>query len=98
MANTTPRRAVIKSAEPARQDGPWNRGSPERKISINVPFPEPLMMQLDYLVQNAAIHSKSSFIRNVVEQACARELEKLARVQEAVKRIEQEDKAEKGRR
>jgi hypothetical protein len=56
------------------------------------------MMQLDYLVQNAAIHSKSSFIRNVVEQACARELEKLARVQEAVKRIEQEDKAEKGRR
>lgn len=95
MANTTPRRAVIKSAESARQDGPWNRGSPERKISINVPFPEPLMMQLDFLVQNAAIHSKSSFIRNVVEEACAREIDKLARVQEAMKRIEQE---EKGRR
>jgi len=100
MANTQPRRRSLQApaAKPAKSvehDAPWTRGSPERKISINVPFPEPLMIQLDYLVENRAIHSKSSFIRDVVDAAATLEVEKLRRVQEAVRRIEAEDRARK---
>ncbi|SEH89967.1 hypothetical protein [Paraburkholderia hospita] len=99
LANTTPRRLAAKPApKPSKalqQEAPWSRGNPERKISINVPFPEPLMIQLDYLVENRAIHSKSSFIRDVVDAAAMLEVEKLRRVQEAVRRIEAEDRAKK---
>jgi len=99
MANTTPRRLApkpaAKSSKASQHEAPWTHGNPEKKISINVPFPEPLMIQLDYLVQNRAIHSKSSFIRDVVDAAAMLEVEKLRRVQEAVRRIEAEDRAKK---
>jgi len=86
---------AAKPVNEAGHEAPWNRGDPGRKIAINVPFPEPLMIQLDYLVENRAIHSKSSFIRDVVNEAATREVEKLRRVQAAVRMIEAEDKARK---
>ncbi|MDN7179119.1 hypothetical protein M0D69_14060 [Caballeronia sp. SEWSISQ10-4 2] len=76
---------------------PWSAGNPGVKISINVPFPEPLMIQLDYLVEHRAIHSKSSFIRDCVEAAAIREIERLRRVQRAVEVIDAEDRARKTR-
>lgn len=74
---------------------PWNAGNPEKKIGINVPFPEPLMLQLDYLIQHRAISSKSSFIRDAVAAAATVEVEKLRRLQEAMRRIEAEDRAKR---
>jgi hypothetical protein len=99
MANTQPKRRMTQTATKPNKAGvheaPWNKGDPDKKIAINVPFPEPLMLQLDYLVENRAIHSKSSFIRDVVNEAATREVEKLRRVLEAVRRIEEEDRARK---
>lgn len=63
-------------------------GDPTRKISINVPFPEPLMRQLDYLLEVRAIRSKSSFIRDAVAEVATRETERALKIQEAVKRID----------
>lgn len=65
-------------------------GDPTRKISINVPFPEPLMRQLDYLLEVRAIRSKSSFIRDVVAEAATQEAARAKRIQEAVKLIDKE--------
>lgn len=50
------------------------------------------MLMLDYLIENKAIYSKAAFIREVVEAAAENELRRLARVKEAIKRIESEDK------
>lgn len=72
---------------------PWSEGDPDKKISINVPFPEPLMLQLDWLIEQRAIRSKSSFIRDAVAEIATRETQRTLRVQEAVRRIEEEDKA-----
>lgn len=80
-------------AQRASAQTPWAEGNPEKKIGINVPFPEPLMLQLDYLIENRAITSKSSFIRDSVAAAATVEVEKLRRLQEAMRRIEQEDRA-----
>lgn len=96
MANTTPRRRTATTPAPKPRkasdvEAPWNDADETRKVAINVPFPEPLMAQLDYLVQNRAIHSKSSFIRDVVAEAATNEIEKLRRVQAAVKLIESQD-------
>ena len=63
-------------------------GDPTRKISINVPFPEPLMLQLDYLLEVRAIRSKSSFIRDAVAEAASKEVKRALKIQEAVKRID----------
>ncbi|MBU9386657.1 hypothetical protein [Burkholderia multivorans] len=96
MANVTPRRRQPSSSaapRPREEDAPWSKGDPDKKFGLNVPLPEPLMMQLDYLVQNRAIHSKSSFIRDVVSAAATAEIEKLRRVQEAMRRIEKEERA-----
>ncbi|AAQ55009.1 hypothetical protein Bcep22_gp77 [Burkholderia phage Bcep22] len=96
MANTKPRPRLSSSGKRPKvteHETPWNEGNPERKIGINVPFPEPLMLQLDYLVKNRAIASKSSFIRDAVAAAATHEVEKLRRVQEAMRRIEEEDRA-----
>lgn len=79
----------------AGQAAPWNAGDPDKKIGINVPFPEPLMLQLDYLVEHRAIRSKSSFIRDVVAEAATREVDRLRKIEEAIRRIDAE---EKGRR
>ncbi len=75
------------------EETPWDQGDPSKKISLNVPFPEPLMMQMDYLIQHRAIGSKSSFIRDAVAAACTEEVRKLWRVREAVRRM---DEGEKG--
>ena len=66
-------------------------GDPTRKISINVPFPEPLMRQLDYLLEVRAIRSKSSFIRDAVAEVASRETDRAMRIQEAVRKIDKED-------
>ena len=67
-------------------EAPWNKGDPSKKIGINVPFPETLMMQLDYLIEHNAIRSKSSFIRDAVAMAATNEIDKLRRLQEAMQR------------
>lgn len=77
----------------AKKDMPWNEADPGKKIGINVPMPEPLMKQLDYLIENKAIRSKSSFIRDVVSEAASAEIERLWRVREAVRRMDAEEKA-----
>lgn len=74
------------------EETPWSEGDPAKKISLNVPFPEPLHMQLDYLLKNRAIMSKSSFIRDAVAAACTEEIKKLWRVKEAVRRMDEDDK------
>lgn len=80
------------------RETPWNDGDPGKKIGLNVPFPEPLMLQLDYLIQNKAIRSKSSFIREAVEAAATAEINRLWRVQEAVQRMDAEEAATGRRR
>ncbi|MNL03449.1 hypothetical protein D3C87_1239870 [compost metagenome] len=74
------------------EETPWNDGDPSKKISLNVPFPEPLHLQLDYLLKNRAITSKSSFIRDAVAAACTEEIRKLWRVREAVRRMDEGEK------
>lgn len=69
---------------------PWKKGDPTRKIGLNTPIPEPLMLQLDYLVENKAIFSKAAFIRDVVSKAAEEEIKRLWKVREAVKRIDAE--------
>lgn len=80
-----------KAANPV-EETPWNEGDPSKKVSLNVPFPEPLHMQLDYLLKNRAIMSKSSFIRDAVAAACTEEIRKLWRVKEAVRRMDEGEK------
>lgn len=74
-----------------KEETPWTNGDPGKKIGLNLQLPEPLMMQLDYLIENKAIHSKSSFIREVVADAATHEVERLWRVREAVRRMEAEE-------
>lgn len=74
------------------EDTPWQQGDPTKKISLNVPFPEPLHMQLDYLLQHRAITSKSSFIRDAVARACEEEVQKIWKVREAVRRMDAGEK------
>lgn len=91
MVNTTPRRTMKPRQKPT-SERPWESGDPGKKIGLNTPISEPLMLMLDYLVENKAIYSKASFIREVVEAAAEKELHRLSRVREAIKRIEAEDK------
>lgn len=74
------------------EETPWSEGDPSKKISMNVPFPEPLHMQLDYLIKHRAISSKSSFIREAVEAAATEEIRKLWRVREAIRRMDEGEK------
>lgn len=76
---------------PADDHTPWSGGDPEKKISINVPFPEPLMQQLDWLIEQRAIRSKSSFIRDAVAEVATREAGRAMRLQEAMRRMDEED-------
>jgi hypothetical protein len=91
VVNVNPRRKT--KAGPKRQGKaapePWRHGDPTRKIGLNTPIPEPLMMQLDYLVENRVIFSKASFIRDVVAKAAEAEIIRFRRVQEAVRKIDQ---------
>lgn len=77
-------------------DRPWNSGDPTRKVSLNVPFPEPLILQLGYLVENNAIRSKSSFIRDAVAKAAEEDVQRLWHVREAVRQMEQKKRPTKG--
>lgn len=70
------------------EDRPWTNGDPTRKISLNIPFPEPLLLQLNYLLENKAIHSKSSFIREAVAKAAEEEVQHLWKVREALRQMD----------
>lgn len=87
MVNTSPRRNMQKRSRPAGEK-PWRQGDPTRKIGLNTPIPEPLMLQLDYLVENKVIFSKAAFIRDVVSKAAEEEINRLGRVREAMARID----------
>lgn len=78
------------ATEPS-DDAPWDSANPDKKMGINVPFPEPLMVKLDYLIEHRAIVSKSSFIRESVAAAADVEIEKVRRLQEALRRMDEED-------
>lgn len=88
MVNTKPRRNMSPRAKPSGGATPWSKGDPTKKIGLNTPIEEPLMLQLDYLVENRVIASKASFIREVVGKAAEEEINRFMRVQEAVKRMD----------
>lgn len=71
---------------------PWEKGDPTRRIGLNTPIPEPLMLQLDWLIENKIIFSKASFIRDVVAKAAEAEIERAHKVREAVRRLESEER------
>lgn len=87
MVNTSPRRTMPKRQKP-KSDRPWDHGDLTKRIGLNTPISEPLMLMLDYLVEQRAIFSKASFIREVVERAAEEEINRLWKVREAMKRIE----------
>jgi len=82
-----PKRDIPKGPEP------WHQGDPTRKIGLNTPIDEPLMLMLDFLVENKAIFSKAQFIREAVTKAAQAEIAHLYKVREAVKRLDLEEKA-----
>ncbi len=88
------KKKVTKKVKPrvTVEDTPWKDGDPTKKISLNVPFPEPLHMQLEYLIEHRAISSKSSFIRDAVARACEEEVQKIWKVREAVRRMDAGEK------
>lgn len=97
MVNVNPRRKSGAQASPSKlskkpDPAPWRHGDPTRKIGLNTPIPEPLMMQLDFLVANKVIFSKASFIRDVVAKAAEAEILRFERLQKALKQIEAEEK------
>lgn len=92
MVNTNPRRLMTTQRRMKPGDTPWSKGDPTKKVGLNTPIPEPLMLQLDWLVENKVIFSKASFIRDVVSAAAEAAITKHRRVQQAVKQIESEDR------
>lgn len=96
MANTSPRRkGAVNGPRPRikESDAPWRKGDPTKRIGLNTPIGEPLMLMLDYLIENRAIYSKASFIREVVASAAEKEVARLWKVREAMEKIEQEDRS-----
>lgn len=95
MVNTSPRRKGSANAprpKVEKSGTPWSKGDQNKKIGLNTPLPEPLMLQLDYLVENRIIYSKASFIREIVAKAAEDAIARHSRVKEAIKRIEAEDR------
>lgn len=92
MVNTNPRRLTTTKRRMKLDDSPWKKGDPTKKVGLNTPIPEPLMLQLDWLIENKVIYSKASFIRDVVAAAAEAAIVKHRRVQQAVKQIESEDR------
>lgn len=72
-----------------KNDRPWIEGDPTRKSHLNLPIPEPLKLQLEYLIEHKAIRSKSSFIIEAIGRAAEEEVQRLWKVQEAVRQMEQ---------
>lgn len=83
--------------DPRDDEAPWHSANPDKKLGINVPFPEPLMVKLDYLIEHRAISSKSSFIRECVSSSADEEIKKLRRLQAAMRHLEEEDRRPKGK-
>jgi len=97
MVNTKPRRkshpAAPSRKRPKHNDpAPWTKGDPTRMYGLNTPVSEPLMLMLDWLVENRAIFSKASFIREVVSKAAEAEIARLRRVRAAVKQLDADDR------
>lgn len=88
MVNVNPRRKAPAKPRKKGDDAPWRHGDPTRKIGLNTPIGEPLMMQLDWLIENKAIFSKASFIREVVSKAAEEEIQRVMKVREAVRRLD----------
>lgn len=78
--------------KPKDEHLPWHDADPTRRVGINVPMPEPLMKQLDYLIEHKMIRSKSSFIRDVVSAAATDEIHKLWRMKDAMRLLEQQER------
>lgn len=74
-------------AKPKGGETPWSKGDPTKKIGLNTPLSEPLMLQLDWLVEKRIIKSKASFIREILERACEDEINKYQRLQEKIAKI-----------
>lgn len=87
MANTKPRRMMPKRELP-KADRPWDKGDPTKKIGLNTPIPEPLMLQLDFLIEHKVIFSKAGFIRDVVAKAAEEEIARYWKVQAAIKHLD----------
>lgn len=97
MVNTKPRRKSHPATQPRKRPkpddtAPWTKGDPTRMYGLNTPISEPLMMQLDFLVEQRAIFSKASFIRDVVAKAAEAEITRLRRVRAAVKQLEADER------
>lgn len=95
MANTQPRRLMTKREAPKRRridDEPWLEGDPDKRIGMNTPIDEPLMLKLDWLIANRIIFSKASFIREVVAKAADEEIKRARRLREAERRIAAEER------
>lgn len=95
MANTQPRR-LMKKRDPLKRrridDEPWTQGDPDKRIGLNTPIHEPLMLKLDFLIANKVIFSKAQFIRDVVEKAADEEIKRARRLHEAERRIAAEER------
>lgn len=77
-------------------DRPWVGSDPSRKTHLNIPIPEPLNLQMEYLLEHKAIRSKASFIREAVEKAAEAEIQRLWMVREAVRQMEKGNRPAKG--
>lgn len=89
MVNVNPRRKPPPALPRARKKGAaqWSKGDPTRSFGLNVPIPEPLMLQLDYLVEQRIIFSKASFIRELLARACEDEIAKYQRLQQRLSKL-----------
>lgn len=92
MANTNPRRKVP-GVEPVKRlkntkEPPWGQGDPTRMYGLNTPLPEPLMLMLDFMVENRVISSKASFIREIVEREATAEINRFIKMQAAMKKLD----------
>lgn len=93
MVNVNPRRKPQPKSVPRKKGAaPWEGGDPTRKVGLNTPLSEPLMRQLDWLVEQRIIYSKASFIREILARACEEEIKRATRVRAAIKKIEAEDR------
>ncbi|KDR25970.1 hypothetical protein [Caballeronia zhejiangensis] len=95
MANMNPRRRTTPGPKEKTgiSEGRWAEGDPAKKVAINCPFPEPTMLQLEWLIENNFIHSKASFIREVVAAAATREVERAKKIRAFVEKLDAQEAA-----
>jgi hypothetical protein len=68
----------------------WRQGDPSKKIAINIPFPEPTILQLEWLIEHNFIHSKASFVREAVAAAATREVERAKKIRAFAAKLDKE--------